>query len=78
MQAACILRAFRVVATGRFALMGWADAEWDAARQAAEQHELALLEGGRAAAADPRGGAMAEPHSGAGRPGEQPQPAGDA
>jgi len=44
LQALCILRALRVVATERFALMGWVgDAEWDAARQAAEQHEQALL-----------------------------------
>jgi hypothetical protein len=43
LQALCILRALRVTATERFALMGWIDAEWDAARQAAEQYELALL-----------------------------------
>jgi hypothetical protein len=43
LQAFCIARALRVAATERFALMGWIDAEWEAARQAAEQHELALL-----------------------------------
>jgi hypothetical protein len=43
LQALCILRALRAAATERFALMGWIDAEWEAARQAAEQYELALL-----------------------------------
>lgn len=43
LQALCILRALRAAATERFVLMGWIDAEWEAARQAAEQHELALL-----------------------------------
>lgn len=42
-QALCVLKALRVVATERFALMGWLDTEWDEARQAAEQFELALL-----------------------------------
>jgi hypothetical protein len=44
LQALCILRALRVVATERFALMGWLDAEWEAERQAADQYELALLQ----------------------------------
>jgi hypothetical protein len=42
-QALCILKALRVAATERFTLMGWLDGQWDAARQAAEQFELALL-----------------------------------
>lgn len=42
-QALCILKALRVAATERFTLMGWLDTEWDEARQAAEQFELALL-----------------------------------
>jgi hypothetical protein len=43
LQALCILRALRVIATERFALMGWIDTEWEAARQVAEQYEHALL-----------------------------------
>jgi hypothetical protein len=42
-QALCILKALRVAATERFALMGWLDAEWEEARRTAEQFELVLL-----------------------------------
>jgi hypothetical protein len=43
LQALCIVRALRVAASERFALMGWDDAEWEDARQAAERSELLLL-----------------------------------
>jgi hypothetical protein len=43
LQALCILRALRVAATERFALMGWVDSEWEDATQAAERCELSLL-----------------------------------
>jgi hypothetical protein len=43
LQALCIVRALREAATARFALMGWEDDAWKAARDAAEQCELALF-----------------------------------
>ena len=42
-QAICILIALRNAATARFTLMGWSDAEWEAACQIAKQHEAALM-----------------------------------
>jgi len=42
-QAACILVGLRKAATSTFTLMGWADAEWEAARRRAEAHERALI-----------------------------------
>ena len=42
-QAACILVALRKAATSTFTLMGWADAEWEAACRRAAAHERALI-----------------------------------
>jgi hypothetical protein len=54
-QAFCIVRALRKAATARFALMGWEDDAWAAARDFAENVELKLFEtyrAGRPAPAD--------------------------
>jgi hypothetical protein len=50
LQAFCIVRALRKAATAHFALMGWEDDQWKAARDQAEQTELKLFRTGRAAA----------------------------
>jgi hypothetical protein len=43
LQAFCILKALRVAATRRVVLMGWNDAQWQAACQQAEEREHFLL-----------------------------------
>jgi hypothetical protein len=43
LQAFCIVRALRQAATARFALMGWEDDAWKAARDFAEKVELKLF-----------------------------------
>lgn len=47
-QAVCLLRSLRRTATVRMILMGWNDADWEAACRPAEKHELALLRSLRA------------------------------
>lgn len=43
-QAHCVLIALRKAATARFILMGWADDDWRAACERAEQHEVVLMQ----------------------------------
>ena len=44
LMAFCVVRALRQAATARFALMGWEDDSWRAAREFAQQQELALFQ----------------------------------
>lgn len=48
LMAFCVVRALRQAATARFVLMGWEDDAWQAARDFAEQLELALFRTSRA------------------------------